>query len=85
MNDPRLQAKRDWSRRHREALREMGLNAHGEPYAVPDTDTRRGGTGIRYVKVRVDDARRLLELAALTDDQSPGERAAVRRVASVMP
>lgn len=85
MNDHQRQAKRDWSRRHREALREMGLNAHGEPYAVPDTDTRRGGTGIRYVKVRVDDARRLLELAALTDDQSPGERAAVRRVASVMP
>ena len=43
------------------------------------------GTGIRYVKVRVDDARRLLELAALTNDQSPGERSAVRRVASVMP
>ena len=49
MNDHQRQAKREWSRRHREALREMGLNAHGEPYAVPDTDTRRGGTGTRYV------------------------------------
>ena len=41
MNPEQIEAKRAWSQRHRDALREEGRNAHGELYLLPADDPRR--------------------------------------------
>lgn len=43
-DDPRarqLAQQREWGRRRREQLRAQGRSAHGNPYRVSESDTRR--------------------------------------------